>query len=91
MPHLRWDREDVPRLLVAVQEDPEVIPDRDSLESQSQTETLPGSELDKDGELVPRLATSWRWLDELTLEVKLRRGVTFHNGEVFDAEIVRLN
>lgn len=48
-------------------------------------------EFDKDGTLVPRLATGWRWLDERTLEVSLRRGVTFHNGEVFDAEIVKLN
>jgi len=48
-------------------------------------------ELDKDGTLVPRLATGWQWLDERTLEVKLRQGVKFHNGEVFDAEIVRLN
>ena len=48
-------------------------------------------ELDKDGTLVPRLATSWRWLDDRTLEVTLRQGVTFHNGEVFDAEIVELN
>ena len=48
-------------------------------------------EFDKDGTLVPRLATSWRWLDDRTLEVTLRQGVTFHNGEVFDAEIVKLN
>lgn len=48
-------------------------------------------ELDKDGTLVPRLATSWQWLDERTLEIQLRQGVTFHNGEVFDAEIVKLN
>ena len=48
-------------------------------------------ELDKDGKLVPRLATGWRWLDERTLEVKLRHGVRFHNGEAFDAEIVKLN
>jgi peptide/nickel transport system substrate-binding protein len=47
--------------------------------------------LDKDGKLVPRLATGWRWLDDHTLEMKLRQGVTFHNGEVFDAEIVKLN
>jgi peptide/nickel transport system substrate-binding protein len=49
------------------------------------------AELDKDGTLVPRLATGWRWLDAHTLEVTLRQGVTFHNGEVFDAEIVKLN
>jgi peptide/nickel transport system substrate-binding protein len=48
-------------------------------------------ELDKDGQLVPRLATSWRWLDDRTLEVTLRQGVKFHNGEIFDAEIVKLN
>lgn len=48
-------------------------------------------EIDKDGKLGPRLATSWQWLDDRTLEVKLRQGVKFHNGEVFDAEIVKLN
>jgi ABC-type transport system substrate-binding protein len=48
-------------------------------------------ELDKDGKLVPRLATSWRWVDDRTLAVKLREGVRFHNGEVFDADIVKLN
>jgi ABC-type transport system substrate-binding protein len=48
-------------------------------------------ELDKDGALVPRLATSWQWVDDRTLEVKLRQGVTFHNGEVFAADIVKLN
>jgi ABC-type transport system substrate-binding protein len=48
-------------------------------------------ELDKDGQLVPRLATDWRWLDDRTLAFALRQGVKFHNGEVFDAEIVKLN
>jgi ABC-type transport system substrate-binding protein len=48
-------------------------------------------ELDTQGALVPRLATSWRWLNDRTLEVTLRQGVSFHNGEVFDAEIVKLN
>jgi ABC-type transport system substrate-binding protein len=48
-------------------------------------------ELDKDGTLVPRLATGWQWLDDRTLEVTLRQGVKFHNGEVFDADIVKLN
>src|SRR5439155_9578103 len=47
--------------------------------------------LDKDGKLVPRLATGWQWLDDRTLEVTLRQGVTFHNGEAFEAEIVKLN
>jgi len=48
-------------------------------------------ELDTEGTLVPRLATSWRWLDDRTLEMKLRLGVKFHNGEVFNADIVKLN
>jgi ABC-type transport system substrate-binding protein len=48
-------------------------------------------ELDPNGKLVPRLATGWRWLDDRTLEVKLRRGDKFHNGEAFDAQIVKLN
>jgi ABC-type transport system substrate-binding protein len=48
-------------------------------------------EVDKDGKLVPGLATSWQWLDDRTLEMTLRRGVKFHNGEVLDAEIVKLN
>ena len=48
-------------------------------------------ELDKEGKLVPRLATAWQWLDDRTLEMTLRQGVTFHNGEVFDAEVVKLN
>jgi ABC-type transport system substrate-binding protein len=48
-------------------------------------------ELDKDGNMVPRLAASWRWLDDRTLDLTLRQGVTFHNGEVFDADIVKLN
>ena len=48
-------------------------------------------EMGPDGTLVPRLASGWRWRDERTLEVTLRQGVTFHNGEVLDAEIVRLN
>ncbi len=47
--------------------------------------------LDKDGKLVPRLATGWRWLDDRTLEVTLRQGVTFHNGDTFNAEIIKLN
>src|SRR5262245_43913012 len=29
--------------------------------------------VDKDGKLVPQLATGWRWLDDRTLEVTLRQ------------------
>jgi hypothetical protein len=48
-------------------------------------------ELDREGKMVPGLATQWRWLDDRTVEFTLRQGVKFHNGEVFDAEIVKLN
>ncbi|UYV36486.1 ABC transporter substrate-binding protein [Rhodobacteraceae bacterium D3-12] len=34
------------------------------------------------------LATSWTWIDDTTLEFKLREGVTFHNGEPFNADDV---
>jgi len=46
--------------------------------------------LDKN-ELAPFLAVSREWIDDTTLEVKLRRGVWFHNGEPFDAHAVKFN
>jgi len=42
-----------------------------------------------DGVLKPRLATSWKQIDPLTWEFKLREGVTFHNGAPFDAASVK--
>src|SRR5258708_9947511 len=39
---------------------------------------------DKDMKLVPELAESWRQLDERTWEVRLRKGVKFHNVEDFN-------
>lgn len=39
-------------------------------------------------EYVGNLATSWEWIDDTTLEFKLREGVTFHNGEPFNADDV---
>ena len=44
---------------------------------------------DKDMKLVPELAESWKALDELTWEVKLRKGVKFHNGEDFNSAAVK--
>ncbi len=41
---------------------------------------------DADYNLVPGLATSWQALDAKTWEVKLRKGVTFHNGNAFNAD-----
>lgn len=34
------------------------------------------------------LATSWKWLDDLTLEFNLRDDVSFHDGQHFDADDV---
>ena len=47
--------------------------------------------LDRDNNWVPCLAEDWRWIDERTIEFALRRGVTFQNGEEFNAEAVRIN
>ena len=44
---------------------------------------------DKDMKLVPELAESWKAVDELTWEVKLRKGVKFHNGEEFNSAGVK--
>ena len=44
---------------------------------------------DKEGRTVPGLAASWSWIDDKTLEFKLRPGVTFHDGEPFNARSVR--
>ncbi|HST01245.1 MAG TPA: ABC transporter substrate-binding protein, partial [Usitatibacter sp.] len=43
---------------------------------------------DPNGRLVPSLATSWKALDDLTWEVKLRRNVKFHDGSGFTADDV---
>ena len=36
----------------------------------------------------PMLATEWRQVDDLTVELKLREGVKFHNGDTLDADDV---
>jgi peptide/nickel transport system substrate-binding protein len=43
---------------------------------------------DSRARLVPRLAESWRAVDDTTWEFKLRPGVKFHNGNDFTAEDV---
>jgi ABC-type transport system substrate-binding protein len=47
--------------------------------------------VDRDNNYVPCLAKDWRWVDDCVIEFKLRRGVFFHNGEEFKAEVVRVN
>ena len=41
--------------------------------------------------LEPALATEWRTLNDTTWQFKLRQGVKFHNGEEFDADVVKFN
>src|SRR6202035_5096888 len=49
-------------------------------------------DLDEKLAYVPQLATAWTWgNDGLSLTLKLREGVVFHDGTPFDAEAVRFN
>ena len=47
--------------------------------------------LDKNNNVVPALAKDLRWIDETTIEFRLREDVRFHNGEKFNAKAVRVN
>ena len=50
------------------------------------------TELDwETGQLVGKLATSWEIVDDLTWRFHLREGVTFQNGEPFDAHVMQYN
>ena len=46
---------------------------------------------DANDQLIPWLATSWQLANDTTWEFKIRSGVTFHNGEPFDANTVQGN
>ena len=49
-------------------------------------------DIDEKLEIVPQLATSYEWsADNKALTLKLRPGVTFHDGEKFDAAAVKFN
>src|SRR5690606_37100499 len=43
------------------------------------------------GDIIPALAESWESVDPTTWDFKLREGVTFHNGEAFDAEVAKFS
>ena len=42
----------------------------------------------KDGQIKPLLATAWKWENDTTLDLDLRRGVKFHSGKEMDADDV---
>ncbi|MCW8876821.1 MAG: ABC transporter substrate-binding protein [Kangiellaceae bacterium] len=44
---------------------------------------------DLDGNITPALAVSWRQESDLVWVFKLRKGVSFHNGEKFDGHAVK--
>jgi peptide/nickel transport system substrate-binding protein len=49
-------------------------------------------DIDEKLQIVPQLATSYEWsADSKALTMKLRQGVTFHDGEKFDAAAVKYN
>lgn len=49
-------------------------------------------DVDEKLNIVPQLATSYQWSpDNKSLTLKLRSGVTFHDGEKFDAAAVKFN
>ncbi|MCC6175423.1 MAG: ABC transporter substrate-binding protein [Chloroflexi bacterium] len=50
-------------------------------------------DVDADGRPVMKnhLATEWKWTNDTTIQIKLRSGVTFSNGEPFDATSAKLS
>lgn len=83
-------------LRIGLQEDPDVLdPD--------QSRTFVGRivyaslcdklvDISPDLEIIPMLATGWEWnADSTELTMTLRDGVTFHDGEPFNAEAVAAN
>ena len=46
---------------------------------------------DTNNNLIPCLAEDWRWINDQTIEFRLRKGVIFHNGEEFNAEAAKVN
>ena len=90
------EAEDVPTTLVIAQDrDPQRIDPNfvRSVEAETVSQTMYDSliALDTGGVPVPSLAESWSFPDDSKMELKLREGVQFHNGEPFNAESVRVS
>ncbi len=88
--------EDAPTTLVIAQDrDPQRIDPNfvRSVEAETVSQTMYDSliALDTGGVPVPSLAESWSFPDNSRMELKLREGVQFHNGEPFNAEAVRVS
>ncbi|WP_422121778.1 glutathione ABC transporter substrate-binding protein [Planococcus sp. X10-3] len=45
----------------------------------------------ENNEIIEGLASSWEQVDETTWSFTLQEGVTFHDGEEFNAEVVKMN
>jgi peptide/nickel transport system substrate-binding protein len=47
-------------------------------------------DIDENLKIVPQLATAWEWSkDQTSLTMKIRPGVSFHDGEKLDANAVK--
>lgn len=46
---------------------------------------------DRNGKPMPELASEWKRVDPLTWEFKLVKNAKFHNGELFNAQVVKWN
>mgnify|MGYP004521419151 CR=1 FL=1 len=67
-----------------------ILTDVGQVVSQNITETLTVVDA-ADGSVDPKLATEWSQVDPLTWRFKLREGVTFQDGEAFDANAVKFS
>ncbi len=94
LPRMAFAQEARPILRVAVQANPptaEVIDPESNVgyrTNYSIHDTLLQFDFDGDLSLKPHLAESWSWVEPTVLEVKLRKGVKFHDGREMTADDV---
>lgn len=79
-------------LIVAISSEPKSLDAHGSCDSSSsQVHTLIYDTLlrqEDGGAVTPGLADSWEWVDDLTLDLHIREGVKFHNGQALNANDV---